>query len=90
MSGFSLVMAILWVVLWLVTYAGLCARSDRDAETRWPVISDRTSVRGDMLFAALFSVTPPAWIVTLLVTGVYRHGLRWNVRPSSRNGGPVR
>lgn len=72
-------------------YCAACGDFDWNGEHCWPLISDAQAARSDMLFCFAYSVVPIAsFFAVMLGSGFYCHGFRWNIRPSTRFGGPAR
>lgn len=86
---------VLFMVAWFITsvigYAGLCATKDYEAEHRWPSISDQRRARQQMWFCAKMNFIPFLWpALTMVHTAGFQDGFRWDVRPSTKFGGPSR
>lgn len=80
----------IWVLMWAITYTGMCADLDYLAEYSWRSSSDARAARNHTVFCAFMALLPPMWIVGPAASHLYQHGFRWSVRPSSMNGGPRR
>lgn len=75
---------VVWIALWFVTWGALLAdlqgRFDNAPfNERW--------CRRDLAFSVGIAVLPPAWLITLAVTGFYEHGFRWRC-PTSGASAP--
>jgi hypothetical protein len=90
MNRLTPIIIVLWLAGSIFNYCGVCAYKDWMSEHEWPQSSDQHKVREDQAFAVFMSIAPPWWLVSAVFTGGYQDGFRWNVRPSSYYGGPVR
>lgn len=76
------IVAIVWCIIGTISCAGMLA------DQRSGISRDINSCRSDLGFSALYSIIPPFWIASMLVTGFWEHGFQWGCpdRESANHG----